>query len=395
MTIMQMQTPQGAPLSPLVEPTPDPLLPPQTREAMLEHFYYRLYDTRPESHLSRILAVLLGETGTGGLRKKFTYWHLSQSLLTAHFYDLDRLFADTFGVKRFLSESLSVDPYLEPATDEDWEALIAADASYRSRVEEFMRGVNWGPTPNGMVLCASAILGHEVRIYESYSFIDDAGAYVPPVSTPAFNTYGDLESYLYLDMQGKTYSELEGTTAYHGRALDSRSEFIIRPLRPMTAEERYHLIRALDRLKPAEAMMTIDPNPPIVYTRVEPSAVSTDSAYWHVQKKVVVEESQRQWYPVYLPNQAVQQPRPAFSQKQTDEWYYNRNAVSVRAYVLSSDGATINTDNIDYERSQDTRSGDMVDYVASNALLDQHIIALGQAAQDGSVVAPPVQRVVA
>lgn len=392
-TVMAMQSPPGVPLSTLVEPITDPLLPPQTIAAMLAHLWDEVYDKRAESHISRLLGVILGDAGVGVLRKKYLYAHLSEFILTAHFYDLDRLFADAFGIKRFVAEWLTLDPYSDLGTAAEWEAVLAADASYRSRVEQFMRAVQWGPTPNGMVLASSAIIGHEARLYETFALLDDAGAYVPPVSTPAFNTYGDLESYLYLDMESKTYYELEGTTSYHGRALDSRSEFIIRPLRPISAEERYHLIRALDRLKPAESMMTIDTNGPLVYLRVPPATAVADSVYWHVTAAVAADEAHQDLYLAYDNGDPVEQPKPVFSQRQTEEWYYNRDVVDVVSYALDEDEEIVQA--TDYERGVDTRNGNFVDYLPENALLDPHQIALGLAAQDGSMVASIIDRVTA
>jgi hypothetical protein len=110
--LLRLQAPLGVPRSTFFETTTDPLLPPWRTTEMLAHFYDAIYDLRPESHLSRLLKVVLGDTGTGQLRKRYTYAHLSQFLLTTHYTDLDLLYGGVFGLHRFLRERLDIDPYL-------------------------------------------------------------------------------------------------------------------------------------------------------------------------------------------------------------------------------------------------------------------------------------------
>lgn len=388
--LLAMQAPNGVPRSTLFETVSDPLLPPSKTTDMLAHFFEDIYDLRSESHLSRLLKILLGDTGTGQLRKRYTYAHLSQFILTAHYNDLDRLYASVFGLGRFLRERLTFDPYSEAATDEEWEAIDAADAAYRNRVEAFSRAIQWAGTPNGMVMAAMAVLGEECRVYESYTFQDDSDVYAESGAISA-NTYGDLEAYRYGDLDGRTYAALEGDSLYTGRLPNSRGEFIIRPLRDVTPEERYHLTKVLSRLKPAEALMSIDPRPASLHTPVAVARASASSSYWHVQSRVQIDPDKAALYDRVDPL-AVQvpqeQPKYAFSSYQGEAWSYNSDVVSIEAYSEDDSGAVVQA--INYERLA-TPSGTR-DYSPDLSLQTPAEILMGRAVSDGVISTPVTAR---
>lgn len=389
--LLAMQAPAGVPKSPIFETVTDPLLPPSKVSDMLANFPPEVYNLDPSTHLMRLLMVLLGDTGTGQLRKRYTYAHLSQFILTTHYTDLDRLYSAIFGLKRFLREMLPIDPYTDNATDAEWEAIDAADAAYRARVEAFSHAIPWAGTPNGMVMAASAILGEECRVYESYSFLDNEDAYAQSTAATT-NTWADLEAFTNAELEGRTYAQMEGQSQFQGRLPNSRGEFIVRPLRNVTAEERYHLTKVLTRLKPAEALLTIDARPAAVATRLPVYRAVASSSYWHVQAKTVIDPSKASLYDRSNPDSPqtpVEQPRPAFSAYQGAEWAYNHDVVSVSSYVEDEDGNVIQT--ADYDRATDA-TGTVVDYTPDLALLDPTEILLGQAVSDGSMVAPVVDR---
>lgn len=385
--LFDMQAPKGVPLSNVFSSVSDPLLPPQNTRDMLAHFFGEIYDLSPESHLSRLLGVILGDTGVGILRKKFTYMHLSNTLSTAHFYDIDRLFADVFGFRRFLSEGLPLDPYTEEGDSAEWEAVLAADASYRNRVEQFVRGVNWGATLPGMYADAEAIIGHPVRIYELFNFLDDEETYEPTTADEVYS-YGELEVFTYGDLDAKTYAEIEGENAYQGRSFMSRNEFIVRPLRQITAEEKYHLVTVLNRLKPAGSMMTIDPTGIEINNQVWPSGVYSPSNYWHIDKKVSATEENKAAYARFLDGDPVEQPRPAFGDYQGEEWTYNGDVLSVRSYA-EQDGEIIAASN--FERVVD-QNGKTFDYEPIEALTTATDLARGRVTQDGVLASPVLVR---
>jgi hypothetical protein len=386
--LLRLQAPLGVPRSTFFETTTDPLLPPWRTTEMLAHFYDAIYDLRPESHLSRLLKVVLGDTGTGQLRKRYTYAHLSQFLLTTHYTDLDLLYGGVFGLHRFLRERLDIDPYLEALTEAEWEALDAADASYRARIEAFSHALSMAGTPSGLIMAAQAILGSEVRLYETYPFVDDADIYAPEVAATV-NTWGDLEALTYAEASQKTYAELEGTNIFHQRLPGSRHEFVLRPLRSITAEERYHLAKVLGRLKPAGALMTIDDRPAVLHRPVGVARAASSSSYWRVRSQVQVADGLEHLYDRAEPGVPVEQPRFAFSAYQGEAWSYNGDVVSVESYSEDPDGnleAPVN-----YDTGVDA-SGTVYRYTPDLALADQSSLLLGRAVSDGILVAPAAVR---
>ncbi len=389
--LLAMQAPNGMPRSRNFDTVSDPMLPPGTTKEMLAHFPEEIYDTSAESHLSRLMKVLLGDAGVGQLRKRYTYAHLSQFVLTSRYNDLDRLYASIFGLGRFLRERLSFDPYLEAATDAEWEALDAADAEYRNRVESFSRSIPWAGTPTGMAMAASAILGEECRVYESYEFVDNQKVYADE-TTATTNTWGDLEGTTWGEKDGQTYASLEGNNIFRGRDPSSRGEFIVRPLRDVTAEERYHLIKVLSRLKPAEALMTVDSRPGALYTPVATHRAAASSSYWHIQTRVQVPEDKTDLYSRSnpgTPEVAVEQPRLAFSQYQGEAFAYNGDVTTVEAYVEDENENLIQSQN--YERDVDD-DGNIEDHHPEKAMQPVDDILRGRAVSDGILISPVASR---
>lgn len=387
--LLAMQAPQGIPRSVLVETTTDPLLPAQKVEQMLGHFFEGIYDLSAEGHLARYLKVILGDSGCGQLRKKYTYHHLSQVLMTTYFYDIDRFYSDLFGVRRVVSERLDIDPYEGTATEEEWEALMAADAAYRGRAEQFSRSIAWAGTPTGISIAASAILGVPVQVYETYEYLDATEDYAP-ADLIDINTYGDIEGTFYGDLDGMPYGQVESDSPYRGRLSTSRGEFIVRPLRPITDEEKYELIRTISRIKPAEALMTIDSRGIDIHERVPALRAAADSSYWSVRSAVAASDTDAQYYDRYDGGNPVHQPRPAFSGYQSEAWSYNNDVVSISSHAEDSDGAVIIDAN--FQRRTNPTTGQVFEYSPDRALASTVSILLGRSVSDGVLSVSPVER---
>lgn len=354
--LLAMQAPQGVPRSTFFETVTDPLLPPQRSDEMLAHFPDNIYDKRPESHLSRLLKVLLGQSGTGQLRKRYTYAHLSQFIATTRYHDLDRFFSGIFGLKRFIRERIEIDAYRDAATDDEWEAINAADASYRSRLEAFTAALSMAGTPSGMAMAASALIGDEVRVYETYEFLEMGGA-------------------LPFDSRLPTAG--------------ARSEFVVRPLRSITSEEEYQLVKVLDRLKPAEAILTIDTSLAATHIPLPPARVSASSSYWHVRKEVSIQSEKARFYARFIEGEPVEQPRLAFSQYQGEAWNYNGEVVEVASYVEDAQGEVVQS--VNFDRYVD-EAGTHTDYTPERALRDPTKILLGRHVSDGILSSPIADR---
>lgn len=160
----------------------DLILPPSRAADRLRHFPDNIYDTSPESHLSKFMKVLLGDSGVGRLRKLLSVHRLRSTLQGSHFYDLDRFYGPLFGLRRTPQERISLDPNKGVATREEWDDIYARDASFRSRIEQFARAIPFGPTPVGMELIAEAVLACDCEILEEYLRADNG-----------FQSYEDLQ----------------------------------------------------------------------------------------------------------------------------------------------------------------------------------------------------------
>lgn len=146
----------------------DLLLQPTSVYERLRHFPENVYDLSPESSVSKLMKVLLGDAGAGQLRKRLFVQHMQATLQGSHFFDLDRFYGPLLGIRRSPSEVLTFDPYVQTATRDQWDDAHARDASFRSRIEQLARAIVYGPTPAGMELIAEALLAVDCDVYESY-----------------------------------------------------------------------------------------------------------------------------------------------------------------------------------------------------------------------------------
>src|SRR4051794_17404766 len=106
------------------------LLSPMPRVAdILNQFPPEVYTTDETSHLARLLNVLLGDAGMGGLKKQYLIARLQTTIQGSHFFDLDRFYGALFGVRRRPEEVLAIDPYTDIATPDQWTQIDAQDAA--------------------------------------------------------------------------------------------------------------------------------------------------------------------------------------------------------------------------------------------------------------------------
>jgi hypothetical protein len=274
----------------------DFLIPPTKTGDRLGHFSEHVYRLTPETALVRFLSTLLGDAGIGQLRKKYILRRLQQTFQGTHFFDLDRFYGALFGVQRRAAEIISIDPYADTATAEEWEAIHSKDASYRSRIMQFAKAINYGPTPIGMELIAEALLSVDVDIYESYRDVDDG---------------------------------VGGVT--------NRRMFTVRPKRAITPEEHYDVIRVLSRLKPADAFAMVDAAGVAVHSPLTLRGVASDSEHWEVLSKVQPRTvTTKLPYPVIDIN-PMEQPRVPFGGYQGEAWNYNADVSGVVSYFHFGD----------------------------------------------------------
>lgn len=314
----------------------DPIVPDRVVRDRLSHFDPEIYDLRDESHLMKLLKVLLGGAGIGGLRKQLMTARLQNTFSGMHFLDLDRFYGALFGIKRAPNEvyqDLNFDPYNDATTPDGWDDIHSRDASYRDRLAKFAKTIPMGATYAGLKAMAEALTSVECEIYESWSLVDD---YLASAIRPKAVVY----TYDFLSTGFPDWSELEGTNWNQwggGSALalgrtgqNTRSDFVVTPKRPLTASESYELLRVLDRFRPAGTQFTVDPNGLAIHQRTDVRGVAASSEYWEVVSKTVPSD-----YVIGEPWTTL--PRPAFSGFQGEEWFYNDDVLFVTSEAYDGD----------------------------------------------------------
>ena len=252
-----------------------PLRVPPSTEQRLAHFSEEVFDLRPESHLSRFLKVLIGESGAGDLRKRYILRRLQESLSGTRFFQIDRFYGALFGNGRRVAERLAVDPH-GYATPDEWDAALNADSSYRSRMEQFARAANLCATPAGIETVSEALLGIDVDVYEGWISADRYVRTWADLAT-AYTTYTGLAGFTYDTM------EAGGTTIPNDI---SRWGFTVAPRRALTPEEHYDLVRTLMVLKPADAIFSVNHFGLSSYNEVPIRNVDADSVQWAIRSRL-------------------------------------------------------------------------------------------------------------
>lgn len=371
--LLQQQIAEQGPTPAGVERASNLLLPPQRSADRLRHFPEEVYDLNAESHLVRFLKVLLGDAGVGQLRKRLTLARLQQTLGGSHFYDLDRFYGALFGVRRKVAELLTGNPYSDLATSGVWDDEHRKDASYRSRIEQFARAINFGATPTGMELASEAILAADVDVYESYSQ-SDAG----------YRTYGEIESaYLtYNDMENISYGVLEGL-GLPTILGNERREFVVWPKRTITLEEAYSLSRVLDRLKPADARFRIEADGIDLHAPISIVDILADSNYWEIESRVSSRAGSGDPYLVSV-DTPTEQPRPPFSAYQGEAWSYVNDIALLSTYLVNELGDRLPT------MTQRVSFVDgFRDYPADHAILPPRYVQAGRSVSDAILISHP------
>ena len=389
--LLNLQAPTGIPRSSRLASVTDPISMVPAIDDQLAHFWPGLYDLSPESHLSRFLKVILGDAGSGSGSKQFTAARLQTMVATSRYLDLDRLYGSLMGVRRMASEDLlGINPYFDDATPEEWNVIEARDAAYRARVEAFSRSIALGATPAGMAAIASAIVGIECRIHETYLDIDEgstAGSVPAPVGG---RTYAEVESgFIYYGNMRGSYANIEGGASPFGGGGDldhNRAVFIVTPKRLLTLEETYELTRVLSRFKPAGTLLRIEPNGVPIHRKVNVRHAYADSTYWEVNAKVAPTKKTEPLYDRTAgPGVMMAQPRPAMSGYQGEAWSYNADVASVVSYTVDETDTV--TGGYNYQRL--TVNGVEQDFTPNLAVMPQEAILRGRAVSPGVLSSSP------
>jgi hypothetical protein len=398
--LMELQSATNQPESNATQIISDPMLPDRNVIDRLGHMDPELYDLSDNSHLMKLLSVLLGGAGAGGLRKQIAVARLQNSFRGMHFLDLDRFYGALFGIKRTKAEVMPdfgtklrpavFDPYTDAAGNDVWDDVHSRDASYRDRLIKFARALPLGGTYPGLRAAAEALLSVECEVYESWIWVDEqyAAATQPPVLVYTYTslintspTWGQMTS-------GQSWGQMSGSTSagsyFLGRTgQKNRAEVLIQPKRQIRKDEQFQSMRVMDRLKPAGSQITVDPDGLAIHQPVPLRAVAADSEHWEIIYKttanptLIAPDPTKPVYPE--PDPKVCQPRPALSGYQGEKWCYNNDIVRCASYKMIQ-RAIVTATNFDVAVFKDGQSRS---YMTSFAVMSGSQVDSARAVADG------------
>jgi hypothetical protein len=197
-------------------------------ERVKSFFPEELYNLNSDSLLYKILYALLGDAGINGIKKGFLAPKLYQSLSSTNFNDIDTLFSNVVQLTRLNDEIYTYDPYNQMLTQDQWAEIKRKDAWYKTRAQDFMRGIHLGNTYEGLKLLGRAATGYECEVFERWKYLDDINS-DQPIGIP---DYGQL---------------------------NIPEEFVIRPqVASLTPQEQRRITNIVRELKPANSVCSVD-----------------------------------------------------------------------------------------------------------------------------------------
>ena len=233
--------------------TPFPMMPPRSTERRLDHFDDLVYKGDPKSLLYRFIDALVGDAGAGSLIKEAFMARLTNSLETIYFRDLDYIFGSVSFMARSPAESYVYNPLSDMLTSDQWDEVRIKDAWYRDRVRQFFIACGQGGTPKGIRTCVQAAISVDCDLFESWRFLDNFEL-------------------------GSNVGRSPGP---------NRGELIIRPHKTSLSPQEFRLLRdMLDKIAPADSVMTISTVGLGVATPLPVLSITADSTYFEVQKVV-------------------------------------------------------------------------------------------------------------
>ena len=378
-SLLTLQSPPTAPSSDNLDTVTSPLNIPPGTMSRLRSFPEEVYTLLPTDNLTKLLKVLLGDAGAGQLKKSSTLARLGAYLQGANFYDLDNFYGAIFNITRSVNERLPVNPYTDLATADTWSTIRAADASFRSRIDQLGKAISFGPSAIGMELVAEAILQTPCSIYESWR-IADLG----------FGTWTALETFSWSELETYTWAEVEALDEGHIDSSTNRRVFTVVPHRPITLEEDFALRRVLNILKPADAVLLIDDAGFSVATPVTLRGVYADSTYWELIEGVIPNPAYSNFYDLdtttVLPGGFRELLRPSFTEYQGEQITYGGDIIGVSAYDQNDAGVITATQVIDAYTFLD---GTTLYYPPSQAIAPRFYSLSGRYVSDAILQAAP------
>lgn len=298
-----------------------PLQPPKSTEKRLDHFDLP-FKADVTTFLYKFVDALTGDGGASMLLKDTLMTRFSLALETIYFSDLDYIFGGMNFLERFDAESYPYDPQNDLLTSDQWDEVTVKDSWYRARIKDFFEAASLGGTPNGIRAAVQAGTSANCEIFEVWRFQDSYGLTQPLGRAP----------------------------------VTTRSEFVVKPHKSPLHPKQLRLLRQMvNRIAPADTVVTIDPEGLQVNAPVDVQSASADSAYFEVQKRVT-------------PTPLIQDiPEPellAIDLRPSEDWLFSKSpeiapyaAFNITQefgyYYLVSGGARSPIDSVQYTKSND------------------------------------------
>jgi len=319
-----------------------PLVPDQGVLTQMSNFPPETYTLTFGASIVKLISTLTGPAGGGQFRQRQLIDRLRGSVSSTYFTDLDNSLGAALGISRLLVESLPFNPYSTAAPSvgsNSWVTMAQADATYRDRLFQVLRAIStYGPSPIGLKLIAESFLLCPCELTESYRSHTVAALTATP------------------------------TLAYY---------ITITPHVAPTPQQQYGLMKILNKIKPANTVVTLGTTPGTsAYLPVPLAAAYASSCYWEVDATSSA--------PSIYGSTAV--PQFAFGSSQGMAWTVNGSVSGVLSYNNNPDG-TVNTPT-DNEQIM-WADGTVTNYIALYAMMPSSESVLGNLAAPGNSSANP------
>lgn len=259
-----------------------------------------IYPLAEHHRLTRLLKALLEDSGVGMLFQVGLIARLSETIEGTSFSELDAFFGSVMRMPRLNDESYTYDPYSDWLSPDELREIERKDSQYRERLRGFLKSMSLGGTIWGLEQAAEASCGVPCVITERWRYEDD----MVPVDP--------------------------------GRTQDRR-ELIVSPYYEIGENQRLAIYRTLERLKPADASITVLSVGTYSRTEVPIAAAASPSEFYTMEKTITLDE---EWngYPSGTILDANTRP---YLGTQEQRWQLNGIMRSVKAYAVTEDGEQV------------------------------------------------------
>lgn len=231
-------------------PTSMPVVSRLSIDSLMAHLDDYVYDKTESSHIRHLIEALCGECGMGELLNESVKAWLNSGVDTAWLTFVDRLLEQIYGLPRIWSETVKYDPAAAIVTTDEMSEILIKEAWYKARFVDLMRAFNCGGTVKGFKYAVHAMTYDDCDIYETWRYKHKN------------------------DGVGRL-----GYTMYN--------EVVIAPYNTdYTPKQGELLLRILDRIKPADTVVTLEPKGLAQYKEYKARNIAASSTYFEVVKHI-------------------------------------------------------------------------------------------------------------